>query len=73
MNELSQQELLLALKDALGVTWDDVALRTGIAPRALKSYRLPASSSGHRGMDKFVRDAVEKAFSQVQKKVTKSA
>jgi hypothetical protein len=73
MTELSQQELLLALKDALGTTWDDVAAKTGITPRALKSYRLPVSSKGARGMDKFVREAVEKTLSQTQKKMKKIA
>lgn len=67
------QELLQALKDALGATWNEVAENTGIAPRTLKSYRLPASSSGGRGMDKFVRDTVEAALIQAQKKNKKSA
>lgn len=71
MTEPTQQELLQALKDALGATWDDVAEKTGITPRALKSYRLPVSSKGFRGMDKFVREAVEKAFAQAQKKFEK--
>ena len=73
MEELSQQELLQALKDAMNATWSGVSERTGIAPRTLKSYLLPAGSKGRRGMDKFVRDAVEKALLQEQKKVKKSA
>ncbi|MDQ1816353.1 hypothetical protein RBA41_23940 [Massilia sp. CCM 9210] len=68
MKELSQQELLLALKNALDVTWDEVAAHTGIAPRALKSYRLPVSSTGYRGMDKFVRDVAEKALFETKNK-----
>ena len=68
MTELSQQELLLALKNALGGTWKEVAESTGITPRALKSYRLPESSKGSRSMDKFVRGAVEKAFLQTSQK-----
>jgi hypothetical protein len=59
MTQQTQQELLKELKDALGGTWDDVAARTEIAARALKSYRLPTSSKGHRSMDKFARKAVE--------------
>lgn len=70
---MTQQELLQSLKDALGTTWDDVAEKTGITPRALKSYRLPESSKGTRGMDKFVREAVEKALAQAQKKMRKNA
>ena len=73
MEELTQQELLLALKAALDATWDEVAAKTGIVPRTLKSYRLPEDSSGNRGMDKFVRGAVEKLFMQAQKNAKKTA
>jgi hypothetical protein len=73
MSEQSQQELLQALKDALGGTWDDVAERTQIAARTLKSYRLPSSSKGYRGMDKFVRKAVEDALFAANQKSEKSA
>ena len=59
MTEQSQQDLLQDVKNALGGTWDDVAARTEITARALKSYRLPPSSKGHRGMDKFTRKAVQ--------------
>ena len=69
--EFSQQDLLFALKNALGVTWVEVAARTGIAPRTLKSYRLPDSSNGYRGMDRFVRSAVEKAYTQAQRQLKK--
>lgn len=73
MTEQSQQELLQALKDALGGTWEDVAARTQIAGRTLKSYRLPSSSKGYRGMDKFVRKAVEDALFDVTQKSKKNA
>lgn len=74
MSDQSQQELLHSLKAALGnVTWDQVAEHTEIKPRALKSYLLPSSSNGYRGMDKFVREAVERALKKAQKKVNKSA
>lgn len=73
MTEQSQQELLQALKNALGGTWDDVAERTEIAARTLKSYRLPPSSKGYRGMDKFVRKAVEDALFDATQKGKKSA
>ena len=52
-------------------TWDEVAERTGIASRTLKSYRLPEGSKGYRGMDKFVRAAVEKALADVKKEASK--
>lgn len=73
MTEQSQRELLQALKDALGGTWDDVAERTQIAARTLKSYRLPSSSKGYRGMDKFVRKAVEDALFDATQKGKSSA
>lgn len=73
MTERSQQDLLQDLKEALGGTWDEVAARTQIAARTLKSYRLPPSSKGYRGMDKFVRKAVEDALSEVSRKGGKSA
>jgi len=69
MAEQSQQELLHTLKAALGdVLWDEVAKRTKINPRTLKSYLLPTESNGHRGTDKFVRDAVERVLKKSQKK-----
>lgn len=64
MTERSQQQLLQEVKDALGGTWNDVAARAGIAPRALKSYRLPAASKGYRTMDKFVRRAVQEVLDE---------
>lgn len=68
MTERSQQELLQDVKDALGgkSTWDDVAARTEISVRALKSYRLPPASKGHRGMDKFTRKAVLDVLAELQ-------
>lgn len=66
MTERSQQDLLQDVKDALGGTWDDVAARTEIAARTLKSYRLPTSSKGHRGMDKFTRKAVLNVLAELK-------
>jgi len=69
MTEQSQRELLHTLKAALNdVSWDEVAKQTEIKPRTLKSYVLPTESNGHRGMDKFVRDAVERVLKKAQKK-----
>lgn len=73
MIERSQQDLLQDLKAALGGTWDDVAARTQIAARTLKSYRLPPASKGYRGMDKFVRKAVEDALLETKKRGRKTA
>lgn len=66
MAEQSQQDLLQDVKDALGGTWGDVAARTEIAARTLKSYRLPPSSKGHRGMDKFTRKAVQDVLNELK-------
>lgn len=55
----SQQELLYAAKAELGLDWDSLALRAGIKPRALKSYRLPPSSNGARAMPDLARAAIE--------------
>jgi len=66
MTERSQKDLLQDVKDALGGTWDDVAARTDIAERTLKSYRLPPSSKGHRSMDRFVRQAVQRVLDEIQ-------
>lgn len=73
MNEKSQQELLQDLKEAMAGTWDDVAARTEIAARTLKSYRLPASSKGYRGMDKFVRRAIEGLLTEINQGTQKTA
>ena len=55
----SQQKLLQAVKAELGLDWDTLALRAGIKPRALKSYRLPDASTGFRAMPELARAAVE--------------
>lgn len=69
MTERSQQDLLQDVKDALEGTWDDVAARTDITARTLKSYRLPVSSKGHRGMDRFTRKAVQDVLNELRSKV----
>lgn len=48
--EQSQQEYLRALKARLNVTWDELASRAGITARAMKTYRMPASSNDFREM-----------------------
>jgi hypothetical protein len=44
MEENEQQAFLRQAKEALGLTWDDLARASGIAPRALKTYRMPVTS-----------------------------
>jgi CO/xanthine dehydrogenase Mo-binding subunit len=62
----TQQAFLQAAKAALDLDWDTLAVRAGIAPRALKSYRLPATSSGYREMPRLARDAIEDLLSTAQ-------
>ena len=49
-HEQPQQEFLQAAKASLGLTWDELAEQAGIAPRALKNYRMPDDSQNHRSM-----------------------
>lgn len=55
----SQQEFLQAAKVALGITWDEFAVQSGITARALKNYRLPDTSQNHRSMPKLAWRAVQ--------------
>lgn len=72
--EQTQQELLRQAKELLGVTWDELAEASGIHPRALKNYRLPDDSLGHRAMGPFVRAAVQKIVdTQVKRTLRKNA
>jgi hypothetical protein len=48
--KLSQQEFLHEAKAELGLTWDQLAEQCGIAPRAMKNYRMPDASQNHREM-----------------------
>lgn len=55
MTEQSQQEYLKAAKAALDVEWDALADMAGIKPRALKTYRMPATSKDHRALPDLAR------------------
>ena len=57
--QTTQQEYLRAIKEESGLDWDTFAVRAGIAPRALKAYRLPESSQGHRTLPDLARAAIE--------------
>jgi hypothetical protein len=71
--EQSQQEFLHAAKAALGLTWDELAEQSGIAPRALKNYRMPDDSQNHRGMPSLARRAVQQLLDAHAKKNRKKA
>ena len=65
----TQKEFLSALKKALEgklgkLTWDDMAARAGIEPRALKTYRLPEDSANYRSMPGVAKQALESVLSQ---------
>ena len=56
----AQQAFLQAAKDALGLPWDEIAVKAGIVPRTFKNYRLPDDSKNHRAMPNLARDAVQR-------------
>jgi hypothetical protein len=58
MTEQTQLDFLRAAKAELGVTWDALAALADINPRAFKTYRLPPTSEGFRGMSKLVQNAI---------------
>ena len=68
----SQQSFLHAAKAELGMTWDALAVAAGIAPRALKNYRMPDGSQNHRGMPRLARRAIEQLLTENKKKTRKS-
>lgn len=54
----TQQQFLREAKVLLGCTWDELAARVGVAPRALKTYRMPPSSQDFRAMPEGARRTV---------------
>ena len=73
MAEQTQQEFLQAVKDEIGLEWDELAELAGIKPRAFKTYRMPASSKDYRGMNDLARNAVLAVLEKHRKKVRRSA
>ena len=67
----NQQSFLHAAKAELGMTWDALAVAAGIAPRALKNYRMPDGSQNHRGMPKLARRAIEQLLTENKKTTRK--
>lgn len=73
----TQKEYLSGIKKVLEarygrLTWDDMAVKAGIEPRTLKTYRMPASSADYRAMPQLAKQAVEALMAQpmaVQKNV----
>lgn len=67
-HDQAQQAFLQAAKDALCMTWDDLAVAAGIVPRTFKNYRLPDDSKNHRAMPSLARDAVQRLLDDHAKK-----
>lgn len=73
MTEQTQQEYLKAAKAALNVEWDALAAMAGIKPRALKTYRMPATSRDHRSLPDLARRAIDGLLADHQKIVQKAS
>jgi hypothetical protein len=73
MTEPTQFEVLQAAKDELGVTWDELAALADIAPRALKTYRMPPESKDHRAMPKLAFNAIAAVVKKHRGRRKKSA
>jgi hypothetical protein len=61
---VDQKSFLASAKRALSgggerLTWDQFAARVGVEPRALKTYRMPATSSDFRTMPKLLVEKIE--------------
>ncbi|WP_298150866.1 hypothetical protein [Flavobacterium sp.] len=69
MTEQTQQEFLQAAKDAFGCTWDKLAEISGIKPRALKTYRMPAGSKDFRTLNSLAKDAINRALKDHKKEL----
>lgn len=58
MSNPNQQDFLKAVKEQLGLTWDELATASGINPRALKTYRMPETSKDFRPLPDLARAAL---------------
>ena len=58
MSDTTQQDFLKDAKAQLGVTWDELAVASGINPRALKTYRMPDESKDYRALPDLARAAI---------------
>lgn len=78
MNTKTQKVYLSDVKKVLEarygrLTWDEMALKAGIEPRTLKTYRMPESSADYRAMPQLAKQAIETLLAQpvaVQKDVS---
>ncbi|EPO2959862.1 hypothetical protein ACT7TO_002874 [Vibrio cholerae] len=56
---MDQKKYLNDAKKQLNMTWDELAAKTKIHPRALKTYRMPTTSKDYRTMPVLAKDAVD--------------
>lgn len=56
---MTQQEFLIEVKTKTGLKWDELAEKSGIHKRALKTYRMPESSKDYRPMPSVAKSAIE--------------
>jgi hypothetical protein len=68
-----QRAYLYEVKAELGVTWDTLAELAGIAPRALKTYRLPVDSIDRRLLKPLVKAAIERVLADHRKRAKRRA
>jgi membrane carboxypeptidase/penicillin-binding protein PbpC len=71
--ELGQQDFLSEVKATLDLTWDELAEQAGIAPRALKNYRMPDHSQNHRTMPNLAKRAVQQLLNEHAKRNRKKS
>lgn len=70
--KLDQKAFLVAAKRALGaggrrLTWDQLATRLGVEPRAMKTYRMPVESSDFRTMPRLLVEKIEALVAEALK------
>jgi len=66
MPELNQQDFLKAAKEALDLKWDELAERSGISARALKTYRMPETSKDFRHLPGLARAAISRLLEEAK-------
>ncbi|HGS5694452.1 TPA: hypothetical protein ACMDWD_003397 [Vibrio cholerae] len=56
---MDQKKYLNDAKNQLNMTWDELASKTKIHPRALKTYRMPTTSKDYRTMPALAKAAID--------------
>lgn len=61
---MDQKLFLNNAKSQLGLTWDALAAKANIKPRALKTYRMPPDSGDRRPMPPLAKDAINRLLAE---------